>query len=175
MLLVANVAFPNGDATFLFVIQLEGMDMISHNIEETEKYAEKFIGEIIQSTKGREGAVVVGLYGELGAGKTVFVKAIAKSFGLVRTVTSPTFVIEKIYKLENTIFKHLIHIDAYRLMGGSELKNLGWEDIVKDKKNIIFLEWPERVKEIIPDDMISVTFKVVGEKERKIEIKMSNF
>ena len=107
---------------------IKSMDMISHNIEETEKFAEKFIGEIIQSTKDREGAVVVGLYGELGAGKTVFVKAIAKSFGLMRTVTSPTFVIEKIYKLENTIFNYLIHVDAYRLMGGSELKHPGWVD-----------------------------------------------
>ena len=60
-------------------------------------------------------AVVMALYGDLGAGKSAFVKALAKALGVSGIVTSPTFVLQKIYPLQNQKFERLIHIDAYRL------------------------------------------------------------
>ena len=75
----------------------------------------------------QQGATFVTLSGELGAGKTAFTKGVAKALGVTETVNSPTFVLEKIYDLSqfdghSVSFKRLIHIDAYRLASGIELK-----------------------------------------------------
>ena len=127
------------------------------------------------------------MHGDLGSGKTTFVKSVAKAFGLENTVTSPTFVIEKIYSirtdgrqerptsngtgsLKNHNFENLIHIDAYRLKSGEELKTLGWEEISKNPKNIIFIEWPSNVSEIIPENTQEIHFKFIDENTREIVI-----
>jgi tRNA threonylcarbamoyladenosine biosynthesis protein TsaE len=124
------------------------MKYISNSIEETQKIADDFIKNISPKT---DFAFVVGLSGNLGAGKTAFTKCIAKSLGVEETVTSPTFVIEKIYELQNQKFSHLIHIDAYRLESGEELQNLGWQRIISDPKNLILIEWPEKVSSVVPE------------------------
>ena len=124
------------------------MKYISNSIEETQKIADDFIKNI--SPKSAD-AVVVGLSGDLGAGKTAFTKCIASTLGVEDTVTSPTFVIEKIYELQNQKFTHLIHIDAYRLESGGELLNLGWQRIISDPNNLILIEWPEMVSDVMPD------------------------
>jgi tRNA threonylcarbamoyladenosine biosynthesis protein TsaE len=142
--------------------------MISKSIEETGKIAKEFV-ENIKPHKGL--AFVVAMHGDLGSGKTTFVKMVAKEFGIENTVTSPTFVIEKIYKLENQDFDNLIHIDAYRLKSGEELKTLGWEEVSKNPKNIIFIEWPDNVKDVLPDDKQEMYFKFIDENTREIEVK----
>ena len=124
------------------------MKYISNSLEETQKIADDFIKNISPKS---DSAFVVGLSGNLGAGKTAFTKCIAKSLGVEETVTSPTFVIEKIYELENQKFSHLIHIDAYRLESGEELLNLGWQRIISDPKNLILIEWPEKVSSVMPE------------------------
>lgn len=116
----------------------------------------------------RETATVVGLYGDLGAGKTTFTKALAKVLGVEGTVTSPTFVLEKIYTLTGQRFSHLIHIDAYRLEGSVELKQLGWDTIVSDPENLIIVEWADKVEDILPEDTKKVSLKVTGENVRDI-------
>ena len=146
------------------------MEVITHSVEETNEYAAKFVEKLAQGASNSKEAVVVGLSGELGSGKTTFVKSVAKLFGLEQTVTSPTFVIEKIYKLDNQPFEHLIHIDAYRLESEGELTSLGWNEIVQNAHNIIFIEWPENVKKILPEGMIQIRFEVAGENERSIKI-----
>jgi tRNA threonylcarbamoyladenosine biosynthesis protein TsaE len=127
---------------------------ITHSEEENIKIAEDFLNKISPKSE----AVVVGLYGDLGAGKTAFTKSIAKVFGVGDGITSPTFVIEKIYELKDKDFLHLIHIDAYRLEREEELTNLGWKNIISDPKNIIFIEWPEKVSGIMPEH-IKISFK----------------
>ena len=89
-------------------------------------------------------------------------------FGLEKTITSPTFVIEKIYKLKNQVFDNLIHIDAYRLKNEKELLNLGWREISKNPKNIIFIEWPENVNDILPSDTKNIKFRFVDKNVREI-------
>lgn len=124
------------------------MKYISQSLEETQKIADEFLAGL---TPFVDKATVVGLSGNLGAGKTAFTKCVAKILGVEDTVTSPTFVIEKIYELQNQKFTHLIHIDAYRLESGEELLNLGWQRIVSDPKNLILIEWPEMVEGVMPE------------------------
>ncbi|GMQ95355.1 MAG: tRNA (adenosine(37)-N6)-threonylcarbamoyltransferase complex ATPase subunit type 1 TsaE [Patescibacteria group bacterium] len=144
-----------------------------NNLGEMDSFAASFVGKIV-AVGERKKALVVGLAGDLGSGKTTFVKAAALALGIKNTVTSPTFVIEKIYKLpkraEKEGFSHLIHIDAYRLEGGEELEALGWSNVASDPANLIFIEWPERVKEILPDDMVNMEFEFMDENVREVEI-----
>jgi len=144
------------------------MNFISKNLEETKKFAADLIGYLKSGAESREGATLVCLSGDLGAGKTTLTQFVAGHLDIEENITSPTFVIEKIYKLKSPIFKHLIHIDAYRLKSGEELKNLGWDEIIKDRQNLIFLEWPENVKEILPENAFKVKLETVDEKTREI-------
>ena len=105
-------------------------------------------------------ARLVTLSGELGAGKTTFAQAVAKALGVEETVTSPTFVIEKIYALQNQKFTRLVHMDAYRLKSAHELDVLGWKELLADEGNLILLEWPERVAELIPESAIRIRFDI---------------
>lgn len=95
------------------------------------------------------GATLVTLSGDLGAGKTAFAGAVAKALGVEEPVTSPTFVLEKIYALPECDvergFIRLVHIDAYRLNGAAELSPLGFDELMNDSGNLILLEWPEKV------------------------------
>ena len=133
--------------------------LVSHSLEETEQIAKDWLvsisntyGNNIDSGAVSE-ALVVGLSGHLGAGKTAFTKCVAKLLGVTETVTSPTFVIMKIYELQveaqkdlaNFPWKRLVHIDAYRLERREELEVLEWEKLVADKNNLILIEWPENV------------------------------
>jgi tRNA threonylcarbamoyladenosine biosynthesis protein TsaE len=142
--------------------------MISKSLKETDKLAKEFIKNLLSNPATKLGAFVVAMEGDLGSGKTTFVKMIAKEFGIKNTVTSPTFVIEKIYKLENQDFDNLIHIDVYRLESGEELKTLGWEEISKNPKNIIFIEWSENVKDILPENKQEISFKFIDKNTREI-------
>lgn len=145
----------------------------AQSLAHTKALAIQVAGELIARGPAAKGATVVGLYGDLGAGKTTFTKEVAQYFGITRTVASPTFVLERIYKLAPKYkFKHLIHIDAYRLSGGAELKALGWKEIISDRKNLIFIEWPEIVIDAMPKKHIGIFFTHKGEFEREIELHL---
>jgi tRNA threonylcarbamoyladenosine biosynthesis protein TsaE len=144
------------------------MKVLSRNLEDTEKIAKDFLEKLAMSSF--EEATIVGLYGNLGSGKTTFTKAIAKISGIKEDVTSPTFVIEKIYPLENSFYHNLIHIDAYRLESTKEMRAIGWENISKNPHNIIFIEWPEMIREALPENHLKIFFKFISENEREIEI-----
>ncbi len=144
------------------------MQIISKNLPETEKIAREFAKKILKQK--RDKALVVGLYGDLGSGKTTFVQMLAKILGIKESITSPTFVILKNYRLLTANYLLLIHIDAYRLESGKELEKLGWKEISDNPENIILIEWPERVSEILPSDMIKINFEFVDENTRKIEL-----
>lgn len=137
-------------------------------LKETQVFAEEFIKKILKINHKK--AIVIALYGDLGSGKTSFVQGVAKSLGITHTVVSPTFVIERIYKISKKPFFHLIHIDAYRLEGGEELLSLGWGEIINSPENIIFVEWAERVEDILPDNVIKIEFEYIDENRRRIEV-----
>ncbi|OGZ63125.1 MAG: tRNA (adenosine(37)-N6)-threonylcarbamoyltransferase complex ATPase subunit type 1 TsaE, partial [Candidatus Spechtbacteria bacterium RIFCSPLOWO2_02_FULL_38_8] len=108
------------------------------------------------------------LVGELGAGKTQFAQGAAEYLGIKRNVTSPTFVLMKKYKLTGGNFNAMYHIDCYRLHSSRELLDLGWKEIAKEPNNIIFIEWAEKVKNILPEYTIWVTMKDIGNNKREV-------
>ncbi len=143
------------------------MEIISKNTEETKQAAFDFAANL--KPRGT-GATIVGLYGELGAGKTTFMKYLAEHFGVKETVQSPTFVIMKSFNLSTPpFFNKLIHIDAYRLEDPSEMLKLGWQEMIGYPKNLICIEWPEKIENILPPHIV-VRFEHVkdGESQRKI-------
>jgi tRNA threonylcarbamoyladenosine biosynthesis protein TsaE len=109
------------------------------------------------------GATIIALSGELGAGKTTFAQGIARALGVEEQITSPTFVLEKIYELQEQKWRHLIHIDAYRIDDAHELEVLGWNDIVADPSNLIIVEWPENVATLIPSDARRISLSGTGD------------
>ena len=110
------------------------------------------------------------LNGDLGAGKTTFVKHVAKKLGVKDEVTSPTFTIMKEYQGKR--YK-LYHFDMYRLDDGDESTGFGFDDYImkKDYNAIIFIEWSERVKELLNDKYIVVDIKRVDDEKRIFTIE----
>jgi len=145
----------------------------SHSLEETSALASQWLSKIVAGANdsANSGATIVALNGQLGSGKTTFVQAVARELGIAATVTSPTFVIMKKYKLNTTHFKTLIHIDAYRLESGDDLNALEFADIVADPGNLILIEWADNVKSGLPADIEEIDFEYVGENDRKISFK----
>jgi tRNA threonylcarbamoyladenosine biosynthesis protein TsaE len=142
------------------------------NIEELQAVAESFL-QTLAKAPTKDMATVFGLSGDLGAGKTAFTKCVAEVLGIKDTVTSPTFILEKVYDIPHhgvvgESFKKLVHIDAYRLEKGEEMKALGWKELLADKQNLILLEWPEQVESALPEDMIKISFEFVSEDVRRI-------
>lgn len=115
--------------------------MVTKSAEETRGAAKTWL-------KTGPKANVVALIGNLGAGKTTFTQAVAQSLGITENITSPTFVLEKIYKLKGQKRANLIHIDCYRLDKPEELLHLGWQEISGDKNNLILVEWADKFPEL---------------------------
>ncbi len=108
---------------------------------------------------------IIALYGDLGAGKTAFVRGLARGLGISSRVSSPTFTIVNEYIGKNQLFFFFL----YRLSGADELFEIGWEDYL-DRGGICAVEWSENVKEAFPADHIIVRIKRLGDTERQIEI-----
>ena len=142
--------------------------MIVRGKDAMESEAARFVATLLPRT---DAATVVALSGDLGAGKTAFVKGAAKALGVTEHVTSPTFVIMKLYPLRGA-FKQLVHIDAYRLKGEHHLKVLGWDDLVRDPTNLIFVEWPEEAGGAIPASALRLTFRYSEDDGREIEYEV---
>ena len=141
------------------------MERLLTTLTELEAEAARFVGSL---TPREEGATPVTLAGELGAGKTAFTQAVAKALGVEESVTSPTFVLEKIYGLTKSVFERLIHIDAYRLEKGSDLAPLGFDELMQETGNLILLEWPERVADALPDPAAKISIVVHTDDSRAI-------
>jgi tRNA threonylcarbamoyladenosine biosynthesis protein TsaE len=144
------------------------MKVITKSLQETEQLAQNWVKSL--DVFG-DSALVVGLYGNLGAGKTSFTQAVARALGVTDIVNSPTYVIEKIYETKHPHFIRLIHIDAYRLDTASELQNLNFEELVENRHNLILIEWPENVKEILPAEHHKIYCEFVDETTRKFEVQ----
>ncbi|MDZ4226297.1 MAG: tRNA (adenosine(37)-N6)-threonylcarbamoyltransferase complex ATPase subunit type 1 TsaE [Patescibacteria group bacterium] len=110
--------------------------------------------EVLTALPHKNTATTLALMGELGAGKTTFVQALAKELGVEDTVQSPTYVLMKKYQVASSKyqekFQTLIHIDAYRLEKPKEFAALKPESFLKDPKNLVCIEWPERLEGALP-------------------------
>lgn len=142
------------------------------SLEALRGVAEGFLKALMQKPL-KETATVVGLSGDLGAGKTAFVKCVASILGISELVTSPTFILEKVYiiprgSVVGERYTKLIHIDAYRLEDGKEMRALDWNSLLLDEHNLIFMEWPKQVESALPKDMLNLSFEYAGEGVRQI-------
>lgn len=150
------------------------MNTLSRSVEETFDAARSFIEKVLKERGEIGGALVAGFHGDLGSGKTTFVKGVAATLGVDEHITSPTFVILKKYLIPDARYKILVHVDAYRLESGQDLLPLGWEEIIEDKGNLVLVEWPEIVADVMPGDTIRINFEFVDENTRRIGIMNRN-
>lgn len=143
------------------------MKYVSNSIEDTQKLAVQLAEK---SVKGGIGALVFALMGELGAGKTMFVKAFAKALGINGPVTSPTFILMRPYEIGFGRYKMLYHVDAYRIDSYEDFSPAGLGEILDDGDSVVIIEWADRVRELIPDNAIWIHIKHMGENTREIEV-----
>lgn len=126
--------------------------------------------ELASRLKGGE---AIALVGDLGAGKTVLARGLARGLGVKNVINSPTFVLMKVYKINKSKskIKNLIHVDAYRLNAGQGLVDIGILDWLGQKDSVVLIEWAERVQDILPKKKIKICLKVVSLQERAITIQ----
>jgi len=144
------------------------------NTKETQKLGQDFAKEILKiSLKNplNHKAIVLALYGNLGGGKTTFLQGFAKGLGVKEKVLSPTFVVMKRFTSPGK-GSNFYHFDCYRLKDENDVLELGWNEIVSNQKNIVAVEWPERIKKVLSKNIIKINFKVAGENNREITFKM---
>ena len=145
------------------------MQIISKSLEDTASLAGEVLVKLKAKGVERAVAVVVGLSGDLGSGKTTFSQSIAHLLGVQDAVTSPTFIIEKLYTCSDQVFPRFVHIDAYRLEKAEELEVLGFKELCEEKGILIFIEWPERVAAILPEDTLTMNFKFIDQTTRSVD------
>jgi len=131
-----------------------------------EQYAKAVVEHI--SNLSIDGATVLALQGNLGAGKTTFTKTLSRVLGVTEVVTSPTFVVMKRYKVEHANFDTLVHIDAYRIESESEMTPLRFAEVLNEPRTLVCLEWPEKISGLLPTTYHLLSFAVVDEKMRTI-------
>lgn len=129
---------------------------VTHSPEETAHLAGT-IGKII-----REGTVIC-LDGELGVGKTLFVRAIARTLGVESDVTSPTFNLMNIYDAACPI----VHFDLYRITSEEELEDIGFYEYAEATEGIVLIEWAEKFPDAMPADHLSVRIEALNDEERQ--------
>ncbi len=129
---------------------------ITKSPEETMRLAEKLVKSITSPA-------CIALFGELGAGKTVFIKGLAKGLGIDDVIKSPTFVLMRSYSGR----MNLHHIDLYRIKKGEEF--LPFEETLMDE-GITAIEWAERAKNFLPEKRIDVEITILSERSREITV-----
>ena len=136
--------------------------VIINSLDDTKKLAKKF-------AKLLKGGKVVLLGGDLGAGKTTFTKCVLRALGVKDEITSPTFTIMKEYRSKKF---NIYHFDMYRMTSGAEAKEFGLEDYIysKDNSSIVFIEWPENIKDILMGSFITIDISLIDDNKRKFDI-----
>ena len=136
------------------------MTRLSHSESETEAIAAEFA----QTLRGGE---CIALHGDMGAGKTHFVRGMVRGLGgAERSVSSPTYVLLNVY---DTGRLKVFHLDAYRVAGADDFEAIGFVELL-EQGGVVAVEWPERVTELLPSRSISVTLGPTGKNARRIEI-----
>jgi len=135
---------------------------ITNNYKQTQKLGEELAKNILEYAPKKD-AVVLCLHGNLGGGKTTFLQGFAKGLGIKERILSPTFVVMK-------RFGNFYHIDCYRLKNEKDILELDWEKIISNPKNIVAIEWPEKIKKALPKNTIKINFKFIDKNKREIRL-----
>lgn len=141
---------------------------ITNSPSQTKKRGEMFAKKILKRGALEKGALILGLEGDLGGGKTTFTQGFAKGLGIKEKILSPTFIILKKFPIQNSWFEHLYHIDCYRIENSKEILKLGFQKILSNPKNIIIIEWVGKIRKELPRDAPILRFEFQNQKKRKI-------
>jgi tRNA threonylcarbamoyladenosine biosynthesis protein TsaE len=139
------------------IVAREMLDLISHNVEQTQRLGAR-LGSLL--TAGD----VIALQGELGSGKTNFVKGIARGLAIRGTVHSPTFILANEYRGGRL---PLFHVDAYRVGDAAEALGFGFDDYLNDA-GVTVIEWAERIRDALPTEHLWIEFRYISETKRAI-------
>lgn len=147
------------------------MEYITKSAAETKALGKKLAALVTKGDKNRAFA----LTGELGSGKTTFVQGFSEGLSIAQRIISPTFILLRAYDVKHDLWaiKHFYHIDLYRLEGDlqKEMENLGLTEILKDKENVVLIEWAEKLLGLLPKNTVWINFDSVNENTRKISVK----
>lgn len=150
----------------------KGFEILTQSPSQTKKLGKILAKEFLKTST--EKALILGLIGDLGGGKTTFLQGFAQGLRIKERVLSPSFVIMKKFQLNNLTtkqFNNFYHFDCYRIERGREILNLGFREIISNPQNIISIEWADRISKILPADTLILKFEFVNQKTRKITIE----
>lgn len=145
--------------------------MVSGSKRQTQRFAAKLARRLRRQMTNdkwriaKNKATIIALCGELGSGKTTFTQGFIKAFGVKHHITSPTFIIYRKHEIPKKSISHslyairwLYHFDLYRIQKPKEILKLGFKKIIDDSNNIVLIEWPEKIKKILPKNTIWIYF-----------------
>jgi len=130
-----------------------------NSIEELPKAAEEFLNAFRSER-------VFAFYGKMGAGKTTFIKALCRVMGSNDNITSPTFALVNEY--DTKLPEKVYHFDFYRIKDLTEAMDLGFDDYI-DSGNYCFMEWPEKIEQLLPDRFVEVQIEETSPSSRKLK------
>lgn len=136
---------------------------IKYDIHELETVATQLLEQI--------NSKIVLLHGDMGVGKTTLIKALVKALGSTDDVTSPTFSIVNEYESSNG-FK-IFHFDMYRITDEMEALNFGFEDYINSETDWLFIEWPENVSSLLPEDVSELTITENNKTSRTLKLSQN--
>ena len=151
------------------------MQYLTNSEKQTFNLAEKLAKQL-------KGGEIIGLIGELGAGKTIFTKGLAAGLGIKKNITSPTFVLMKIYPITNyhrrsgipqrrdkLQIANFVHIDAYRIKSAKDILAIGAEEYFKRPDTITVIEWADKIKKILPEETKFIKIEQLDKNKRRLK------
>ena len=136
------------------------MEIQINSIDEIGAAAKEFVAAMGDRT-------VFAFYGKMGAGKTTFIKAVCEELGVEDVINSPTFAIVNEYVDGNG--NPVYHFDFYRIKNMQEVMDMGYEDYVYSG-NVCFMEWPELIENLLPDDAVKVVIEEEADGSRTVKL-----
>ena len=144
--------------------------LTTENPAQTRRVGKNLGRTLLAHSRGKQAAVLA-LSGDLGAGKTTFLQGFAAGLGIKEKILSPTFVLMKRFKIKNgrtKVFKNFYHFDCYRLNNAEEILHLDFRKIISNPENIVAIEWPEKIKKLLPKNVVSIKFMTLEKNKREI-------
>ncbi len=130
------------------------------NLESITETARQFMSDLTEYR-------IFAFRGSMGSGKTTFIKALCEAAGVTETVSSPTFALVNEYR--DSLNKGIYHFDFYRIESPAEALDMGYEDYVYSNA-ICFIEWPEKIETLLPEEAVNVYIEVLPNDSRKINV-----
>ncbi len=136
-------------------------------MSDSEKKTKDIAGKIAGQSAGGK---IIALEGPLGAGKTTFAQGFAQALGIKEPLQSPTFILMRQYKIPGNEEGKLFHIDPYRLEDRAQAQSLGLDEIFANPRNIVLIEWADKLREELPKHHIRVQMKILSPEKREITV-----